>query len=232
VGGVEPAPGGNARSVPETRASDPSDGRAQRRVLQLQGNHGDEGGEQGVAEQHAEGGTRVDHDDAATRRRWRPAREVQEFAGHKSPRTTGRYAHSRASLDRHAAYAVAAHLARCGAGLSAQRADLLGGMGCSGTIVQIGTPTPTDSPTATNKLDAPRCSCPKHGTRTCRSPAGGSALEGGGHVDGARVSRCAGQARVALRVPHLGHRWRSGGCGVLHAQPGHDSVVLVVRVAA
>ena len=40
-----------------------------------------------------------------------PLRDVQDFAGHKGPRTTRRYDHSRASLDRHAAYAVAAYLA-------------------------------------------------------------------------------------------------------------------------
>lgn len=38
-------------------------------------------------------------------------RDVQEYAGHKDPRTTRRYDHSRDSLDRYAAYAVAAYLA-------------------------------------------------------------------------------------------------------------------------
>jgi len=38
-------------------------------------------------------------------------RDVQDYAGHKDPRTTRRYDHSRNSLDRNAAYAVAAYLA-------------------------------------------------------------------------------------------------------------------------
>jgi site-specific recombinase XerD len=38
-------------------------------------------------------------------------RDVQDYAGHKDPRTTRRYDHSRDSLDRNAAYAVAAWLA-------------------------------------------------------------------------------------------------------------------------
>jgi len=38
-------------------------------------------------------------------------RDVQDYAGHKGPRTTRRYDHSRDSLDRNAAYAVAAYLA-------------------------------------------------------------------------------------------------------------------------
>jgi site-specific recombinase XerD len=38
-------------------------------------------------------------------------RDVQDCAGHKDPRTTRRYDHSRDSLDRNAAYAVAAYLA-------------------------------------------------------------------------------------------------------------------------
>jgi site-specific recombinase XerD len=38
-------------------------------------------------------------------------RDVQDYAGHKDPRTTRRYDHSRDSLDRNAAYAVAAYLA-------------------------------------------------------------------------------------------------------------------------
>ena len=45
---------------------------------------------------------------------WTPAptlRDVQDYAGHKDPRTTRRYDHSRDSLDRNAAYAVAAYLA-------------------------------------------------------------------------------------------------------------------------
>ena len=37
-------------------------------------------------------------------------RDVQDYAGHKDPRTTRRYDHSRDSLDRNAAYAVAAYL--------------------------------------------------------------------------------------------------------------------------
>jgi site-specific recombinase XerD len=39
-----------------------------------------------------------------------PLRDVQDYARHRDPRTTRRYDHSRASLDRHAAYAVAAYL--------------------------------------------------------------------------------------------------------------------------
>ena len=38
-------------------------------------------------------------------------RDVQDYAGHKDPRTTRRYDHTRDSLDRNAAYAVAAYLA-------------------------------------------------------------------------------------------------------------------------
>ena len=38
-------------------------------------------------------------------------RDVQDYAGHKDPRTTRRYDHSRDSLDRNAAYTVAACLA-------------------------------------------------------------------------------------------------------------------------
>ena len=38
-------------------------------------------------------------------------RDVQDYAGHKDPRTTRRYDHSRDSLDRNAAYTVAAWLA-------------------------------------------------------------------------------------------------------------------------
>jgi integrase/recombinase XerD len=38
-------------------------------------------------------------------------RDVQDYAGHKDPRTTCRYDHARDSLDRNAAYAVAAYLA-------------------------------------------------------------------------------------------------------------------------
>ena len=34
-----------------------------------------------------------------------------DYAGHKDPRTTRRYDHSRDSLDRNAAYTVAAYLA-------------------------------------------------------------------------------------------------------------------------
>ena len=37
--------------------------------------------------------------------------DVQDYAGHKDPRTTRRDDHSRDSLDRNAAYAVAAYLA-------------------------------------------------------------------------------------------------------------------------
>ena len=40
-----------------------------------------------------------------------PLRDVQDYAGHKDPRTTRRYDHSRDSLDRNAAYTVAAYLA-------------------------------------------------------------------------------------------------------------------------
>ena len=47
--------------------------------------------------------------------RWADAgaslRDVQDYAGHKDPRTTRRYDHSRDSLDRNAAYTVAAYLA-------------------------------------------------------------------------------------------------------------------------
>ncbi|HUY51113.1 MAG TPA: tyrosine-type recombinase/integrase [Streptosporangiaceae bacterium] len=38
-------------------------------------------------------------------------RDVQDYAGHKDPRTTRRYDHSRDNLDRNAAYVVAAYLA-------------------------------------------------------------------------------------------------------------------------
>ena len=38
-------------------------------------------------------------------------RDVQDYAGHNDPRTTRRYDHARDSLDRNAAYAVAAYLA-------------------------------------------------------------------------------------------------------------------------
>jgi len=38
-------------------------------------------------------------------------RDVQDYAGHKDPRTTRRYGHSRDSPDRNAAYTVAAYLA-------------------------------------------------------------------------------------------------------------------------
>ena len=38
-------------------------------------------------------------------------RDVQDYAGHKDPRTTRRYDHSRDSLDRNAAYTVAAYSA-------------------------------------------------------------------------------------------------------------------------
>ena len=38
-------------------------------------------------------------------------RDVQDYAGHKDPRTTRRCDHSRDSLDRNAAYIVAAYLA-------------------------------------------------------------------------------------------------------------------------
>jgi integrase/recombinase XerD len=40
-----------------------------------------------------------------------PLRDVQDYARHRDARTTRRYDHSRDSLDRNAAYAVAAHLA-------------------------------------------------------------------------------------------------------------------------
>jgi site-specific recombinase XerD len=40
-----------------------------------------------------------------------PLRDVQDYAGHKDPRTTRRYDHSRDNLDRNAAYTVAAYLA-------------------------------------------------------------------------------------------------------------------------
>lgn len=38
-------------------------------------------------------------------------RDVQDFAGHRDPRTTRRYDRSRGSLDRNAAYTLTAHLA-------------------------------------------------------------------------------------------------------------------------
>jgi site-specific recombinase XerD len=38
-------------------------------------------------------------------------RDVQDFAGHRDPRTTRRYDRSRHSLDRNAAYTLAAYLA-------------------------------------------------------------------------------------------------------------------------
>ncbi len=38
-------------------------------------------------------------------------RDVQDYAGHKDPRTTRRYDHARDSLDRNAAHAVAVYLA-------------------------------------------------------------------------------------------------------------------------
>ena len=38
-------------------------------------------------------------------------RDVQDFAGHRDPRTTRRYDHTRDSLDRSAAYTVAGWLA-------------------------------------------------------------------------------------------------------------------------
>jgi integrase len=41
-----------------------------------------------------------------------PLRDVQDYVRHKDPRTTRRYDHSRDSLDRNAAYTVAAYLAR------------------------------------------------------------------------------------------------------------------------
>jgi len=37
-------------------------------------------------------------------------RDVQDYAGHKDPRTTRRYDHFRDSLDRNAAYTVTAYL--------------------------------------------------------------------------------------------------------------------------
>ena len=40
-----------------------------------------------------------------------PLREVQEAASHADPRTTIRYDRARGSLDRHATYIVAAHVA-------------------------------------------------------------------------------------------------------------------------
>ena len=40
-----------------------------------------------------------------------PLRDVQEAASHADPRTTMRYDRARSSLDRHAAYIVAAYLA-------------------------------------------------------------------------------------------------------------------------
>jgi site-specific recombinase XerD len=40
-----------------------------------------------------------------------PLRDVQDYAGHRDPRTTRRYDHSRASLDRNAAYTLTAYLA-------------------------------------------------------------------------------------------------------------------------
>ena len=40
-----------------------------------------------------------------------PLRDVQDYARHRDARTTRRYDHSRDSLDRNAAYAVAAYLA-------------------------------------------------------------------------------------------------------------------------
>ncbi|WP_338051370.1 tyrosine-type recombinase/integrase [Pseudonocardia acidicola] len=40
-----------------------------------------------------------------------PLRDVQDFAGHRDPRTTRRYDRSRSSLDRHAAYTLTAYLA-------------------------------------------------------------------------------------------------------------------------
>ena len=38
-------------------------------------------------------------------------RDVQDYAGHRDPRTTRRYGHSRDGLGRNAAYVVAAYLA-------------------------------------------------------------------------------------------------------------------------
>ena len=40
-----------------------------------------------------------------------PLRDVQDAASHADPRTTMRYDRARASLDRHATYIVAAHVA-------------------------------------------------------------------------------------------------------------------------
>ena len=40
-----------------------------------------------------------------------PLRDVQEAASHADPRTTIRYDRARASLDRHATYIVATHIA-------------------------------------------------------------------------------------------------------------------------
>jgi site-specific recombinase XerD len=40
-----------------------------------------------------------------------PLHEVQDFAGHRDPRSTRRYDRARGRLDRHASYALAAHLA-------------------------------------------------------------------------------------------------------------------------
>ena len=51
---------------------------------------------------------------AAVASPWTPGaslRDVQDYAGHKDPRTTRRYDHSRDNLDRNAAYTVAAYLA-------------------------------------------------------------------------------------------------------------------------
>ena len=55
-------------------------------------------------------------------------RDVQDYAGHKDPRTTRRYDHSRDSLDRNAAYAVAAYL-----GLDADRCSAGRGLSASGS---------------------------------------------------------------------------------------------------
>ena len=38
-------------------------------------------------------------------------RDVQDFAGHRDPRTTRRYDHARNTLDRNAAYTLTAYLA-------------------------------------------------------------------------------------------------------------------------
>ena len=74
-------------------------------------------------------------------------RDVQDYAGHKDPRTTRRYDHARDSLDRNAAYAVAAYLAWLATGstpspaLDSQAANIAkehsrtppaGMLGCSG----------------------------------------------------------------------------------------------------